>query len=90
VDALGTVVLTILSCALAWAATRWQRREFARLVYGFMGLCAWKLAIRDFPRGHSFSLVVSLLFYGGALILLPRLLQKREHHGPTGKQEDLR
>lgn len=90
VDALGTVVLTVLSCALAWAATCWQRREFAWLVYGFMGLCAWKLATRDFPRGHSLSLVVSLVFYGGALILLPRVLQKREHRGPTVKQEDLR
>lgn len=77
VDALGTVVLTVLSCALAWAATRWQRREFAWLVYGFIGLCTWKLATRDFPRGHSLSLVVSLVFYGGALILLPRVLQKR-------------
>lgn len=90
VDALGTVVLTVLSCALARAATRWQRREFAWLVYGFMGLCAWKLATRDFPRGHSLSLVVSLMFYGGALIFLPRVLQKREHRGPTVKQEDLR
>ena len=76
VDTLATVVLTTFSVALAWASTHWSKRELAWLVYGFMGLGAWKLAIRDFANERSLALVISLLFYGGALILLPRMLRK--------------
>jgi hypothetical protein len=75
-DTLGTVVLTTFSVALAWASTHWPKRELAWLVYGFMGLGAWKLATRDFVNERSLALVISLLFYGGALILLPGMLRK--------------
>jgi hypothetical protein len=74
---LGTVVLTLLSAALAWSGKRWEKRELIWLVYGFMSLAAWKLAVRDFEREHSLTLVVSLLFYGGTLILLPRVLSRK-------------
>ncbi|MGA3024716.1 MAG: hypothetical protein ABSF98_08115 [Bryobacteraceae bacterium] len=76
-DTLGTAVLTLLSVGLAWSGMRWQRRELVWLVYGFMALAAWKLVARDFQHEHSLALVVSLLFYGGTLILLPRILQRR-------------
>lgn len=75
-DTLGTVVLTTFSVALAWASTQWHKGELAWLVYGFMGLGAWKLATRDFVNEGSLALVISLLFYGVALILLPRMLRK--------------
>jgi len=75
-DTLGTVVLTTFSVALAWASSHWPKRELAWLVYGFMGLGAWKLATRDFVNERSLALVISLLFYGGALILLPGILRK--------------
>ena len=76
-DTLGTVVLTLVSVALAWSGRRWERRELVWLVYGFMGLAAWKLVARDIPNEHSLLLVASLSFYGGTLILLPRMLQHR-------------
>jgi len=76
-DTLGTVVLTLLSVALAWSGRRWERKELIWLVYGFMGLAAWKLVARDVPNEHNLTLVVSLSFYGGTLILLPRMLQRR-------------
>jgi len=76
-DSLGTVVLTTFSVALAWAGTRWPARELVWLAYGFMGLGAWKLATRDFVNERNLALVISLLCYGGALILLPRILRKR-------------
>jgi hypothetical protein len=76
-DTLGTAVLTVLSVALAWSGIRWQRRELVWLVYGFMALAAWKLVARDFQHEHSLALVVSLLFYGGTLIVLPRVLQNK-------------
>lgn len=74
-DTLSTVVLTGMSLALARLAANRERREFAWLLYGLMALCAYKLAVRDFRTEHNIALVVSLLSYGGALILLPRLLR---------------
>jgi hypothetical protein len=85
-DTLGTVVLTTFSVALAWASTRWPVRELAWLAYGFMGLGAWKLATRDFMNERNFALVVSLLCYGGALILLPRILHRKKA-GETGESQ---
>jgi hypothetical protein len=75
-DTLGTIVLTTFSVALARASTHWHKRELVWLVYGFMGLGAWKLATRDFVNERDLALVISLLFYGGALILIPRMLRK--------------
>lgn len=75
VDTLGTMVLTGLSLALAWAGTGWGRRELVWLLYGFMALGGYKLATRDFMNEHNLPLVVSLLCYGGALIVLPRMLR---------------
>ena len=75
-DTLGTIVLTTFSVALARASTHWHKRELVWLVYGFMGLGAWKLATRDFLNERDLALVISLLFYGGALTLLPRMLRK--------------
>jgi hypothetical protein len=74
-ETLGTVVLTALSLSLAWAGTRWGRSELIWLLYAFMALAAYKLAVRDFMNEHNLALVVSLLCYGGALILLPRMLR---------------
>ncbi len=76
-DTLGTVVLTGLSLALAWVGTRWRRRELVWLLYGLMALGGYKLAIRDFMNEHNLPLVISLLCYGGALIILPRMLRAK-------------
>ncbi len=80
-DTIGTMVLTGLSLALAWAGTRWGRRELVWLLYGFMALAGYKLATRDFMDEHNLPLVVSLLCYGGALILLPRMLRVQSPAG---------
>jgi hypothetical protein len=77
-DTLVTVVLMGLSLALAWVGTRWKRRELVWLLYGFMALGSYKLAIRDFRNEHNLALVVSLLSYGSALILLPRILRGKD------------
>jgi len=80
-DTLGTVVLMGLSLALAWVATRWRKPELMWLLYGFMALGGYKLATRDFINEHNLPLVVSLLCYGGALILLPRMLRAKSAAG---------
>ena len=76
-DTLGTAVLTLLSASLAWSGIRWGRRELVWLAYCLMALAAWKLVARDFQHERNLALVVSLLFYGGTLILLPRILQRK-------------
>lgn len=80
-DSLGTVVLTGLSLVLAWVGTYWRRPELVWLLYGFMALGAYKLATRDFINEHNLALVVSLLCYGGALIVLPRMLRGKPAAG---------
>jgi hypothetical protein len=86
-DALGTVVLTIFSVALAWVGTRWTRGELVWIAYGFMGLGAWKLVTRDFLNEHNFALVISLLFYGGALIFLPQVIHRKWPHESATVQQ---
>jgi hypothetical protein len=76
-DTLGTMILTALSLLLAWAGTRWDRHELVWLLYGVMSVGAYKLVVRDFANEHSLALVVSLLCYGGALIVLPGMLRGR-------------
>jgi hypothetical protein len=76
-DTLGTVVLVIFALVLAWAGTRWRKRELVWALYGVMAVGAYKLATRDFVDEHNFAMVLSLLCYGGALVLLPRLLRAR-------------
>ncbi len=74
--ALRTATLTLLTLALAWAGKRYLREEMIWLVYPLMLLTAYKLLLQDFRQGHTLALFASLLLYGGALVLLPRILQK--------------
>jgi hypothetical protein len=46
-----------------------------------MALGGYKLATRDFINEHNLPLVVSLLCYGGALIVLPRMLRAKSAAG---------
>lgn len=68
-----TIVLAGLSLLLAWAAPRWNRVELSRLVYPAMLLSGYRLLMVDLHEGHKGALFLSLLFYGGVLIALPRV-----------------
>src|SRR5579872_3456196 len=74
--ALRTFVLTLMAILLAFSGMTWKRRELLWLLYPFMALAGYKLLVQDLPRGQTLSLFASLFLYGGALILLPRILQK--------------
>lgn len=74
--ALRTAVLTALSVVMAWSGTRWQKFELVWLVYPFMAITAYKLVAQDLPQGQTLALFASLFLYGGALVLLPRILQR--------------
>ncbi|MDE3198150.1 MAG: hypothetical protein KGN84_17510 [Acidobacteriota bacterium] len=94
---LGTLILAGTSVALAWGSRQWGRAEFVWLVYAFMAMGAWKLVARDFREEHNAALVISLFSYGGALIVLPKMLrsnapvaplteQKADRHEPAGRR----
>ena len=75
-----SVVRTIVDCAVALAlgflGSRWKRVELGWVAYAAVGFGTLKLLFEDLRFGNAASLVVSLLFYGGVLILLPRMMQR--------------
>jgi hypothetical protein len=75
--ALLTGMLTAVTAVLALAATRFRSSELAWLTYGFLVLATYKVVVYDLRQAETMAIVVSLLVYGGMLVLLPRILQKR-------------
>ena len=80
-----SVIRTIVNCALAFAfgflGSRWMRIELGWVAYAAVAFGTLKLLFEDLRFGNAASLVVSLLFYGLILILLPRLT-RRNQAGP--------
>ena len=74
------VVRTIVNCALAMAlgflGSRWKRVELGWVAYAAVVFGTLKLLFEDLRFGNAASLVVSLLFYGLILILLPRIMRR--------------
>ena len=72
-----SVVRTITNCLLAltfgFFGARLKRVELTWAAYAAVGFGTLKLAFEDLRYGNAASLVVSLLFYGLVLILLPRI-----------------
>ena len=71
-----TVVGCVVALALAYGGMRWKRVELGWVAYAAVGFGTLKLLFEDLRFGNAASLVVSLLFYGGVLILLPRMMQR--------------
>ncbi len=75
-----SVIRTVVNCALALAlgsiGSRWKRVELGWVAYAAVGFGTLKLLFEDLRFGNAASLVVSLLFYGLILILLPRLMRR--------------
>ena len=74
---LRTLVLTGGAVLLALVGGRWRRQELVFLVYPVMVLGAYKLLTQDLRQDRTLALFLSLVLYGGALMLLPRLFQSR-------------
>lgn len=75
-----SVVRTIVNCGLAlalgFAGSRWKRVELGWVAYAAVAFGTLKLLFEDLRFGNAASLVVSLIFYGLVLILLPRLTRR--------------
>ena len=68
-----TVVTCLMALGLGYVGSRWNRVELGWVAYGAIGLGALKLVVEDLRFGNAGTLMVSLLFYGLVLILLPRV-----------------
>lgn len=76
---LRTAVLSGTAVLLAWVGRRFDRlREAAWLVYPVLVAGGVKILLEDFPTGRAEELFVALGLYGGALIVAPRLLSRRQ------------
>jgi hypothetical protein len=75
-----SVARTIVNCALAltlaFLGSHVRRIELGWLAYAAVAFGALKLLFEDLRFGNAASLVVSLLFYGLVLILLPKLTRR--------------
>jgi hypothetical protein len=72
---LRTAVLAAGALLMAIAISRGKRNELAPLVYLLMALGAYRLLVVDVRQEVKAAVVLSLLVYGTALTLLPRLMQ---------------
>jgi hypothetical protein len=81
-----SVVRTIVNCALAlvlaFLGSRWKHIELSWVAYTAVAFGTLKLIFEDLRFGNASSLVVSLLFYGLVLILLPRIIRRSEPPAP--------
>ena len=70
---LRTSVLAGLALLLAWAAPRWRRAELGRLIYPAMMLGGYRLLTEDLHQDRKVALFLSLVVFGAALTILPRV-----------------
>ncbi len=73
VAGIRTAVICLAALILRLIASRMERAELSWLAYTAVGLGAFKLLFEDLRFGNPTSLVVSMLFYGLILVILPRL-----------------
>lgn len=74
--AILTAILAAAAFSLASIANRTGRIEQAWVSWALLVLLTLKILLQDFRHGQNLGLVISLLLYGGSLVLLPRMLQK--------------
>lgn len=73
VGAVRMAVLCALAIGLAWAARRYALPEAAWIVPAILVLAGLKLLAEDFRHGRPLTLFLALVFYGAALLAVPRL-----------------
>ena len=76
VSASRTAVIAVLALVLAWAGRRWSLQELTWFVYPVLIAGGGKLLWEDFHYDRPVALFLVLAFYGGALIVTPRLMRK--------------
>jgi hypothetical protein len=75
---LRTGILAGSAVALTWCGAHWNRPELSRLMYPAMLLGAYRLIAEDLYQDRKIALFFSLVAYGAALIVLPKLKTSAE------------
>jgi hypothetical protein len=70
-----TTLLIAGAVVVAAIGRRWRRVELYWLAPGAMVIALYRLLAEDFRLGRPETLFFSLLFYGGALLMLSRLMR---------------
>jgi hypothetical protein len=70
---LRTSILSLAAMGLAWAGGHWKAAEWGHLIYPTMALGAWRLVMDDLHQDRKAALFLSLLVYGAALTMVPKL-----------------
>ncbi len=81
--ALRTCILAVSAVALAWLGRRPRFIEAGWLVYPVLIAGGLKLLLEDVRAGRPWTLFVSLAFYGGALIIAPRIARRGGRNAPS-------
>jgi len=71
-----TAVLTIVAVVTAWTGRRWARGELTWLTAPLVLLTGYKILTVDLQHGQTHGLFLSLLLFGGSLVVLPKILRK--------------
>jgi len=74
-----TILLIATAIVVAAAGRHWDRAELYWLAPGAMVIALYRFIAEDFPHGRPETLFLSLLFYGGALLLLSRFMRDWRH-----------
>jgi hypothetical protein len=74
---LRTAVLVGASTLLAALYRLRTRRELAWAAYAVLTLAALKIAVEDLPSGRAMTMFMSLVIFGGALIVVSQLVAAR-------------
>jgi hypothetical protein len=80
---LRTVVLVVAALMVAGLGRRERLLEWAWLAYPILVITGLKMLLEDLPRGRPATLILAFAFYGGALILVPRIRARRAAPGPA-------
>jgi hypothetical protein len=72
VAVIRTLITCVLALGLAYAGSRWERKELVWISYGALAFVTAKLLFEDLQHGHPGSIALSIFLYALALILVPR------------------
>ena len=75
VAVIRTLTTCILALLLAYAGSRWNRKELGWLAYGALAFVASKLVFEDMRHGHLGFTAVSIFLYAVTLLSVPRLVR---------------
>ena len=75
VAVIRTLTTCILALLLAYAGSRWNRKELGWLAYGALAFIASKLVFEDMRHGHMGFTAVSIFLYAITLLSVPRLVR---------------